>query len=57
MENEIKLFTAAETAKLLKVSERQIWRYVKSGKLKVIRVSPKTLRFADIDIQKFLDKK
>lgn len=54
---DIKLYTIEETAKILRVSERQAWRYVKSKGLKAIKLSPKVVRFADRDIQKFLDKR
>jgi excisionase family DNA binding protein len=53
----LKLFTVEETAKILKVSVRQVWRYVKSEKLKVITLSPKTLRFSEKDIKEFLESK
>ena len=53
----LKLFTVEETAKILKVSVRQVWRYVKSEKLKVITLSPKTLRFSEKDIKELLESK
>ncbi len=53
----LKLFTVEETAKILKVSVRQVWRYVESGKLKVITLSPKTLRFSEENIKEFLKSK
>jgi len=53
----LKLYTVEETAKILKVSVRQVWRYVESGKLKVITLSPKTLRFSEENIKEFLRSK
>jgi len=52
-----KIFNAKEVAEILKVSERQVWRYVKSGKLKSLALSPKTIRFTEKDIQNFLKNK
>jgi excisionase family DNA binding protein len=52
-----KLFNVAEVAKILKVSERQVWRYVKSKKLKSLKLSPGVLRFTEKDIDNFLKHK
>lgn len=54
MIDNLKLFTVPEVAKILKVSERQCWRYIKSGKLKAIKLSPGTLRVAEKDVKSFL---
>ena len=51
-----KLFNAKEVAELLKVSERQVWRYVKDKKLKTVALSVGTIRFAEKHIQEFIEK-
>ena len=52
----LKLFTIEETAKILKVSGRQVWRYIESKKLKVIKLSPKTIRIFEKDLEDFVKK-
>ena len=47
-----KLFTLKETAKILRVSERTIMRYLKSGKLKASKVGK--WRIKQSDLEKFL---
>jgi len=49
-----KLLTLKETAKVLRVSERTIMRYLKSGKLKASRVGQ--WRIKQSDLNKFLEK-
>lgn len=53
----MKLLTIQEIAKRLKISERTIYRYIKSGKLKVIRISKgHIVRIAEKDLNDFLKK-
>lgn len=47
-----KLFTLKETARILRVSERTIMRYLKSGKLKASKVGQ--WRIKESDLEKFL---
>ena len=47
-----KLLTLKETAKILRVSERTIMRYLKSGKLKASKVGQ--WRIKESDLEKFL---
>jgi len=47
-----KLFTLKETAKILRVSERTILRYLKSGKLKASKLGQ--WRIKESDLEKFL---
>jgi len=47
-----KLFTLKETAKILRVSERTIMRYLKSGKLKACKLGQ--WRIKESDLEKFL---
>jgi len=49
-----KLLTLKETAKILRVSERTIMRYLKSGKLKASKVGQ--WRIGEKDLKKFLEK-
>lgn len=54
MVENLKLFNISEVSKILKVSERQIFRYIDSGKLKVIRISYKIIRVAEKDLKDFI---
>ena len=49
-----KLFTLKETAKILRVSERTIMRYLKSGELKASKLGQ--WRIKESDLEKFLNK-
>ena len=49
-----KLFTLKETAKILRVSERTIMRYLKSGKLKASKLGQWRIR--QKDLEKFLEE-
>ena len=44
-----KLFTLKETAKILRVSERTILRYLKSGKLKASKLGQWRIKQSDLD--------
>ena len=48
----MKIYTISEVAKLLKCSERQIFRYLKKGKLSGSKQGK--WRFTDEDVQEFL---
>lgn len=51
------LLTIKEVAAELRISERTIFRYIKSGKLKVIRLSKgHIVRIAEKDLLQFLKK-
>ncbi len=49
-----KLFTLKETAKILRVSERTVMRYLKSKKLKVFKLGQ--WRIKENILKKFLEK-
>ena len=49
-----KLFTLKETAQILRVSERTVMRYLKSGKLKASNLGQ--WRIKESDLNKFLEK-
>ncbi|PIQ70144.1 excisionase [Candidatus Shapirobacteria bacterium CG11_big_fil_rev_8_21_14_0_20_40_12] len=48
--------TISEIAKKLKVSERTIYRFVESGKLKAHKLTRGTTRIAEKDLNQFLKK-
>ncbi len=50
----MKIYTISEVAKLLKCSERQIFRYLKKGKLSGSKQGK--WRFTDEDVRAFLNK-
>jgi excisionase family DNA binding protein len=45
-----KLLTLKETAKILRVSERTIMRYLKAGKLKASKVGQWRIKESDLEI-------
>jgi len=49
-----KLLTIKEVAKILRVSERSVNRYIESGRLKASRIGQ--WRIKQSDLNKFLDK-
>ncbi len=49
-----KLLTIKEVAKILRVSERSINRYIESGRLRASRIGQ--WRIKESDLEKFLDK-
>ncbi|MCX6793429.1 MAG: helix-turn-helix domain-containing protein [Candidatus Falkowbacteria bacterium] len=51
---EYQFYTVEEIAKILKVSKMTIFRYIKSGKLKAIKVGQWRIKKEDFD--KFINK-
>ena len=49
-----KLYTVKEVAEILSVSQNTIWRWVREGKLKSIKLSNGATRFTEKDIQEFM---
>jgi len=49
-----KLYTLGEVAKYLRVSERTLFRYIKSGKLRAHHIGQ--WRISEKDLRKFLKK-
>ena len=49
-----RLLTKKETAERLKVSERTIDRYVQSQLLRAIRLSARTVRFREDEVERLL---
>jgi len=50
-------YTPSEIADLLKVCRTTIWRYIRSGQLKAIKLSIKNYRISKKDLEKFLKRK
>lgn len=51
-----KLFTPKQVANKLGVSEFTIWRYIKAGKLKAIKLTKRNFRIEEKDLIQFLKK-
>ena len=60
MENEKKgiekLLTTAQVAELLQISKSTVHSYQKMGLLKPIRITPKTVRFKQSDIEELIER-
>jgi excisionase family DNA binding protein len=52
---DFKLYTIEEIAKILKVTQRTIYNFIKSGSLKAIKIG-KYWRIKHTDLQEFLTK-
>jgi len=50
------ILTIQEVAKLLKVSNRTVYRWIDSGDLKVARIGRKTYRVFESDLKRFIRK-
>jgi excisionase family DNA binding protein len=50
----IKLYTIEEVSKILKITERTIYNYIKIGRLKAIKIG-KYWRVKHVDFQNFID--
>lgn len=48
-------YTVKDAAKILGVSSRTLSRYIAAGKVTVHRLTPKTVRIKDTDLDAFLD--
>jgi len=53
--DDFKLYTVEEIAGILKVTERTLYNYIKSGLLKAIKIG-KYWRIKHADLQNFIDK-
>ncbi|MDP3093169.1 MAG: helix-turn-helix domain-containing protein [bacterium] len=51
-----KLLTPKQVANKLGVSEYTIWRYIKAGKLKAIKLTLRNFRIEEKDLIQFLKK-
>ncbi|MBT3690153.1 helix-turn-helix domain-containing protein [bacterium] len=45
----MKLYTLQEVAKILKVSEKSVYRYIKSGKLKATKIGQWRIKEEDLN--------
>ncbi len=50
------ILTIQEVAKVLKVSNRTVYRWIDSGDLKAARIGRKTYRVFESDLRKFVKK-
>jgi len=51
-----RLLTPKQVANKLSVSEYTIWRYIKAGKLKAIKLTKRNFRIDEKDLVQFLKK-
>jgi excisionase family DNA binding protein len=51
-----KVARARTAAQLLDVSERTVWRWIASGRLRVVRLGPGATRVLLADIEKLIDE-
>jgi excisionase family DNA binding protein len=60
MTKKLKLFTIPEVAKKFKISRRTVYRYIKKGELKTIKISQSPLyfvcRITEKDLNNFIKK-
>ena len=56
MRNINNFLTIKEIAEKLKVSQRQVYRWIEAGKLKTFKFGKKVYRIAESDLFKFLKK-
>jgi len=52
----MKLLTPKQVAKILGVSDYTIWRYIKAGKLKAIKLTARNFRISEKDLRDFIKK-
>jgi len=52
---DFKLYTIEEITDILKVTQRTLYNYIKSGSLKAVKIG-KYWRVKQIDLQKFVDQ-
>ena len=50
------IFTVHEVAKMLKVNQRTVYRWIESGDLRIARFGRKTYRVFECDLKKFVRK-
>ncbi|MCK5416691.1 helix-turn-helix domain-containing protein [Candidatus Parcubacteria bacterium] len=50
------ILTVKEIAKIMKVSNRTVYRWIEEGDLKVARIGRKTYRVFERDLDKFIKK-
>ncbi len=50
-------YTPKEIAGLLDVCNETVWRYIRSGKLKAIKLTERNFRIEKKELEKFLNKR
>ncbi|MGB9892741.1 helix-turn-helix transcriptional regulator [Thermodesulfovibrio yellowstonii] len=56
-ENSLRLLKISEVSKILGISKRTVYNYVKEGKLPCVKLSNRTLRFRETDLMKLISEK
>ncbi|MEN2985989.1 MAG: helix-turn-helix domain-containing protein [Thermodesulfovibrionaceae bacterium] len=51
------LLTVAEASKILKLSKRTLYNYIKTGKLPCVKLSNKVIRLKETDIMRLISEK
>jgi len=51
-----KLLTPQQVAKRLGVCRESVWRYIRKGKLKAIKLTPRNFRIDEKDLNQFLKR-
>jgi len=52
----MKFYTPKQIAKMIGVSDFTIWRYIKAGKLKAIKLTARNFRISEKDLNQFIKK-
>ena len=55
MEEELKVYTLEEVKDIVKVGQRTLYNYIKSGRLKATKIG-KYWRVKHVDLKEFIDK-
>lgn len=50
------ILTTKEVAEKFKISKTQVMRFVHSGRLKAVRITPHTYHFREEDVEKFIEE-
>lgn len=57
VENSLRLLKISEVSKILGISKRTVYNYVKEGKLPCVKLSNRALRFRETDLMKLISEK
>jgi len=52
----MKFYTPKQVAKILAVSDFTVWRYIKAGKLKAVKLTARNFRIEEKDLKQFIKK-
>lgn len=51
-----KLYKVDEAAKLLSIGKRKLWQLISAGKIRVVKLPPRSTRIRADDLAKFIEK-